>query len=348
MTRYEIKNYIVNKSNIFSETELEYIINYFEVLSNNPQILGNVKLEDLIDNALLILKGIVFYEIGDENYMKLNVGPDVKGKKNDDDGKIYIRNNLGEPLREITLYHELHHVVQTNTENNNKVGIMSDANSDDYDCYGRLIMEGQTQYFAEKVYEEIHNVTFEEREIQSENLRMKGGGTIVSSLHNYELYDAMLSKLAIYLGVSKDFFVKINYMFKDKRGLKELEQLFNYTKEKKNRTLSFNRTMYLLDYIYTVDYMAYIDNPDKAVLLSGGETKESYEIHSVLSQGETLSFNKAFMYISSLERTMLANLLEENDYRLFIKYLMDNQLREQIKVLLGEDPGDYGNGSLHQ
>ena len=55
-------------------------------------------------------------------------------------------------------------------------------------------MEAQTQWFAEEVYKSIHNVDFKEKEIPSENLRMQCGGTVVSSLHNYELYDSMLSK----------------------------------------------------------------------------------------------------------------------------------------------------------
>ena len=49
--------------------------------------------------------------------------------------------------------------------------------------------------FAEEVYKIIHNVKFEERHIPTENLRMQSGGTIVSSLHNYEMYDNLLTKL---------------------------------------------------------------------------------------------------------------------------------------------------------
>ena len=79
-------------------------------------------------------------------------------------------------------------------------------------------MEAQTQYFAEKIYQEIHGVAFEERQIPTENLRMAGNGIVTSKLHNYEMYDNLLSKLAIMLDVSKDYFVSINFLYENNEG----------------------------------------------------------------------------------------------------------------------------------
>ena len=74
-------------------------------------------------------------------------------------------------------------------------------------------MEAQTQYFAEKIYSEIHGVSFDEKRIPSENLRMINNGTVISNLHNYEMYDTLLNKLAIMIDVSKDYFVSINFLY---------------------------------------------------------------------------------------------------------------------------------------
>ena len=77
-----------------------------------------------------------------------------------------------------------------------------------------IYIHKQTIYFAEKIYQEIYEIQFEPRRIPSETLRMLGDGIVVSNLHNYELYDNLLSKLAIILNVSKDYFVSINYLYK--------------------------------------------------------------------------------------------------------------------------------------
>ena len=60
---------------------------------------------------------------------------------------------------------------------------------------------------------------------------MLGDGIVVSNLHNYELYDNLLSKLAIILNVSKDYFVSINYLYKNNEALKYLEERYNEIKK---------------------------------------------------------------------------------------------------------------------
>ena len=62
MLRDEIKEYIRSKKENIDDTTLDYYANYFCVLSNNPQILGNNKLDNLIDNALLYASKIEFYD----------------------------------------------------------------------------------------------------------------------------------------------------------------------------------------------------------------------------------------------------------------------------------------------
>ena len=120
MGREEVKNYIHSKKSNIDNTTLEYFTNYFFVLINNQQILGTNNIEKLIDNALLYASKIEFYDENSEIYKEL--GPDCKGLREPQSKVIYVRDNLAEPLREIIIYHELHHAVQTNPLNN-EVGI---------------------------------------------------------------------------------------------------------------------------------------------------------------------------------------------------------------------------------
>ena len=266
----KIKKLISDKNNNLDNQTLMYFTNYFYVLVKDGLIPNGITLEDLIDNAIRYASKVEFY---DENHrVYLENGPDAKGLRDPDTKTIYIRGNLEDPLKEITIYHELHHAVQTNPQNN-EVGINQESN------IGRLIMEAQTQYFAEKIYSEIHGVSFDEKRIPSENLRMINNGTVISNLHNYEMYDTLLNKLAIMIDVSKDYFVSINFLYKNNEGLKDLERKYNEARAKYKLPYDFEGLLLLLDYIYCVDLMAYKDNPDKQTILSGKETESGYEIH---------------------------------------------------------------------
>ena len=70
------------------------------------------------------------------------------------------------------IYHEIHHAAQTNRKND-RTGINQKGN------LGRLILEAQTQYFAEIVYQRIHHVQFENKQIPSEESRMHKRGIIL-------------------------------------------------------------------------------------------------------------------------------------------------------------------------
>ena len=317
MKKEEIRQYIMTKKNDIDAATLEYYVNYFNVLSKNKQILGTNNIETLIDNALLYASKIIFYDEKSEIYKWL--GPDCKGVREPKSKTIYIRDNLKEPLREITVYHELHHAVQTNKKNE-QIGINQSSN------IGRMIMEAQTQYFAEKVYEETHNIKFEERNIPAENLRMLKGGTITSALHNYEMYDSILSKLSIMLNVPKDFFVAINYLYENNTGLNILKQTYETAKEKYNFPYEFKDFLLRLDYVYCTDVVAYVNNPNKEVILSGEETENEYEIYP--GNSSTISLKKQFDILDDIDRKYFLCLLDANaDYELFSKYIIKDETR---------------------
>lgn len=323
MTKDEIRNIINSKNQNIDNQTLEYFINYFFVLSNKQNIIQNMDINSLIDNALLYNK-IKFYDEKDDIYKYL--GPDCKGLREHKFRTIFVRKDLQQHLKEIIIYHELHHAVQTNPQNNN-VGINQETN------FGRLIMEAQTQYFAEEVYKAIHSVQFEEKDIPSENLRMIKGGTIKSSMHNYEMYDSILNKLSILLDVSKDFFVYINFLYEN--GMNLLKQRYNEMKNKYKFPYTFEDFMFRIDYIYCTDLLAYKENPDKENILKGKETNDKYIIYK--NKSTNISLKKQFEVLDDIDRKYFLCLFDNNgDYISFLKYICKNETKNIINQFIQE------------
>lgn len=326
-----IINLIKSKNPNIDTDTLKLFSNYFFVAVKKGVIPIEVTLESLIENALTFASKIVFYDENHQSYKEK--GGDVKGYRDKERKAIFIRNNLEESLKEIMVYHELHHAVQTNSQTN-KVGINQESN------IGRLIMEAQTQYFAEEVYKEIHGVEFEEKEILSEHLRMASGGTVVSRLHNYEMYDNLLTKLAIVLEVPKDYFVSINYLYKNNAGLKLLEKKYISSKNKYQLPFDFNEFLLFYDYAYCVDLLAYVNNPDKSIILNGGTTR-NYRIHP--NKMMALSLNYQYNTLAHMDGTYFAALIGNGgNYKDFARYIIDNQKRDlamqYISVKEGQMP----------
>lgn len=323
---YDIRDIIKSRCSNIDSRRLTYFSNYFFTLVAKKLIPKNVSLESLIDNALEYAREIVYYDKSHPKYQEL--GPDVKGLRDPNDKKIYVRANLNEDLTEMVIYHEIHHATQTNPKND-EVGI------NQVDNYGRMLMEAQTQYFAEQVYCMMHQIPFEEIEIPSENLRMQPGGTIVSNLHNYEMHDTFLSKLAILLDVSKDYFVKINFLYQNDEGINDLQKRYNEVSSKYNINISFENIMKILDYVYVVDFMAYKDNSDKEIIIKGEETKEQYLIYdNFLAR---LSLKQQFNYIDYFDRNIISSLLDSGDLekvKQFSKYIINNDTRKKLKEFI--------------
>ena len=322
----KLKKIILQKKPNIDNLTLNYYLNYFCSVLDMDLIPDTVNIEELIGNALTYASKIEFYD--KNHWVSKKYGLEVKGYRDPDTKTIYIRDNLEEPLREIVVYHELHHAVQTNPLND-EVGINQTLN------IGRLIMEAQTEYVAEKIYAKLHDVTFPEKKIPSENLRMLKNGIVTSSLHNYEMYDCELTKIAILLDVSKDYFVKINYMYKNNEGLKNLEAKYNIAKEKYHLKYDFATFLYCIDYIYCVDLIGYIDNQDKQNIISGKETEGDYEIYP--NRGEKLSLSRQRAYINEIDISSFLSLMEHNgNYQEFAKYVIDNEKRAIMMKAVGE------------
>lgn len=325
----EIVNLIKDKKKDIDDITLKYLANYLYVVKSKNVLPLSVGFDEIVNNVLKFEK-IEFFD--NNHYLNKEKGEDFKGLRDIDSKTLFIRDSLDNILKEITIYHELHHAAQTSLTNleTGACGINQHEN------YGRMIMEAQTQWFAEEIYKSIHNVDFRVKEIPSEDLRMQSGGTVVSSLHNYELYDSMLSKLSIIIEEPKEFFVTINYLYNNDQGIKKLEEKYNQALEKHKTKYDFLSMMYIFDYVYATDLMGYIENPNKRKILSGEETTEKYRIYSNVKD-ETLSLAKQERYITSFDTTTFMTLLE-NDYDCseFAKYILNNQKREIVNNYLGK------------
>ena len=102
--------------------------------------------------------------------------------------------------------------------------------------------------------------------------------------------------------------------------------------------------MFRLDYVYCVDLIAYKDNPDKEIVLSGKETESSYEIYP--GRGATISLKKQFDVIDDIDRKYFLCLLDANaDYQTFSKYLLKNETRSLASQIIGNEIGSSSTGT---
>lgn len=334
----EIVKLIKCKKKDIDDITLKYLTNYLYIVKSKDVLPPSVSFDEIINNVLRFEK-IEFFD--DNHYLTKKNGKDFKGLRDIDSKTLFIRDSLDDTLKEITIYHELHHAAQTSLANL-KTG---DCGINQHENYGRMIMEAQTQWFAEEVYKDIHNVDFKEKEIPSEDLRMQSGGTVVSSLHNYELYDSMLSKLSIIIEEPKEFFVTINYLYDNDQGMKMLEERYNRALEKHRTKYDFLNMMYIFDYVYVTDFIGYVENPNKKKILSGEETTEEYRIYNNV-KCETLSLTKQQGYITSFDTTTFIALLENGyDCSKFAKYILNNQKREIVNNYLGKNNNAVTNSS---
>lgn len=313
----KIKYIIKKRKPEFDDELLNYLVNYFYIVIRDGLIPDDLDVSDLIDNTINKVDRIVYYN--DEDEIGKSLGPDVKGLRDTVSKTIFVSDKLDPQLREITIYHEIHHFAQTS--NTDGVGFNQEAGK------GRLIMEAQTQYVAEKIFSEIHGVQFEDEFFKTEDVRMLPGGTVRSNLHNYQMYDNLLTKLCIMLDVSKDYIVQLNYQYEFNKGLNILEERYNAVKDKLEFPKSFIDYLYILDYIYQTDYIVYKENEDKEIVKEGKTSIYKYEIHPDRKTVVSLENEKGL--IDYIDREYFFALLTNGgNYEEFVKYIIDDKARD--------------------
>lgn len=264
MLKYESITEKLSNNNKISQETVNLLGKYIFSLYELNIITKEEDLIKLIDKTVTSFDGVVYYDNNDKNLLEsLGIGKNNKGLSVGN--KIYVNNNMTEELKNVTLFHEFTHFLQRYHLNGYEdcVGVMRDFK-------WRLLMEGQTQNIAEMVYEHINNVTKEERVFKSEELRMKSGGVIVSNLRNYEMYDFILKKILLALGITIEDFIYINFC--DKASMPIFEKLLDDRLGKQNREELFR----MLDIIYSSDVIKYSYGLDSL--------KEPYIVPSIVDE----------------------------------------------------------------
>jgi len=310
----KIKDLIFGKRPSIDERLLELFSDYLTIAGETGVCLNLNYAAD----CLTTFDKIVYFKDGHE--VQKIIGPVAKGYRDAANKILYIKDTLPEPLKSITAYHEIHHAAQSRPGETQYCGIHQTAN------YGRMLMEAQTQYFAEKVYCLLHGVTFPERKIPTEELRMLKGGTVVSALHNYEMYDAMLTKAAMVLKYTKDDIVSVNYDFQNGMGI--LRMKYMMVEGERRYPYSFQEFMYMLDYIYCMDVIMYVYPEDNEFYLTGGTTGET-PIHD--NRSERISLERQFGYIDEFDKAYFKCIRNSGgDYKLFGKYIIKDSIRNEV------------------
>ena len=258
----DIKNYILNKYLDIDEILLNYLITYFNYIDTYNLYPSNILLTDIIDTTLTNVRHIIFFD-KDSDIAKA-VGGDFLGITINEEQTIYINSQANEKTKETTIYHEIHHAAQIKKDAlitnpyDTLVGIR-------FNNLGILINEAQTAYLADSIYQEIHHNKSVYINYPSDKFHMLPGGTIISNLSCYQVYDYLLTKLSFLLELPKEFFIKINYLFElddnnYPKGLTVLKEIYNKYQTIYNIPLSFDNLMYQLDYIaymYELTYSNY-------------------------------------------------------------------------------------------
>ena len=306
------------------ETYSKYLSFYLYGLDYYNLLPSNDSLEEVAKRIIEMYPNFVLYD--DEHPITLKYGKDIKGVREVEDKTIYVRNSLDETLKSITIFHEIHHAAQTQL--GGKIGIY---NPDD--GLGRLIMEAQTQYCAELIYSLMMDRQFRVKEIPTQKLRLPKFGTVVSNLHNYELYDNLLSKLSILLGVEKNYFITLCF-FNHDDAVNILKLRCEEARINSKIPFNFEEIMIMFDYIYVVDYMSYIDTDVKKVLNAGLTTKSEYIINRYTPPMK-LSNKYSKRFITYFDMKTLKAIRHHRVLRTkFSKYIVDNDLRNFVKNVL--------------
>ena len=292
----ELKNQNLN----YGEYEITLIVDYLINLYEMNLLPENITYKDLITKLKEHNVKIVFFK--DDDAIAKKYGDKFKGKnENDNNGNIvlYVRDSLKD--KEIYFYHELTHLFQTKNirdyYNDNLITGLSESNRN-----LEMVNEVITQYLSEKIYNKKYNKTSNVTLYKSEELRMKPGYKIYSELHNYQMYDYVVSLLLKTINISKDDL--ITEVFRG-RSFKDIIDN-NVMIDDDNITV----IEVYLNYIMAVDLFIYTD-VDIAKKLMNGENQDSEYGGYLYTDDNALNWQQQYnCYVYLCEK--LKNIIEEN------------------------------------
>lgn len=132
--------------------------------------------------------------------------------------------------------------------------------------YLKLITEAETEYVANLIYNTVHNLEETEELYNTEEIFMHQGGKCLSSTHAYQYFDNILTKLSLLFGVTKDYFVHLNYdyllgskIFKDKLANKINE--YNHQSSGMKYEIQPDNVIDLINDITATFYHIYYNKP---------------------------------------------------------------------------------------
>lgn len=208
--RENIEKEVIQKLQNLSTDDIikEYIIDYLYWITKLDLLPENVNYHILLDRLVKYVDGIVIFD--EEHEINNAFGHDFKGwtgsLKEGKKPSLYIREKLGDKV-ELYFYHELTHLLQKHDDNPEQTGLCTEHPVIGGDLYNEAIV----QYIAEQVYNKKYNLTKEQKEYNSEELRMLPGLKIYSDLDNYQHFDYLTTLITKYLGVDKKYLSKIAF-----------------------------------------------------------------------------------------------------------------------------------------
>ena len=301
ITRDEIKAKLSTGSKNILDADIELLSNYFNSLLELNIIKDENLLKELIDKVSNQLENIIYYDNTDKEKLKeLGISKNNKGTfKN---GVLYINRNMSDEMIKITVFHELTHFLQRFHVDGMEecIGVMQNFK-------WRILMEAQTQNIAEIIYSHNYGNQKAIEEYKSEDLRMLPGGTIRSNLRNYQMYDSILKKLCLVLGMNIEEFIGINFY-----GIKAKEIFENRINNLYGKEVT-NFINELLDIIYSTDAIIYTgdvkdlsDSSEVDSLIDGRKINASSKNQFKCMQ----QFDKLMIYLSKDKIEVLSKLLD--------------------------------------
>lgn len=307
-------------SKYLKDVDLElhyYYINYLYVTSNRNLLPKHESVETLLKKANRFGRHLNFYNPNDEEYKKM--GPNVKGyvRVGEKCDTINICGDFKSDFEKI-VYHEIHHIMQID-ENNLTVGIS-------LNYYLKLINEASTEYVAEVVYNTIHGLEPIEKVYKTEDIFMHTGGKCYSSALSYQYFDNILIKICLLLGVSKDYFVHLNYDY-TLGSVTFISQIISKIKEynHQDKGMKYNieseEVIDLINDITATFYHIYYNKPKDI---------DFFYIRDNYNNLYCVSPKDLSMMVDALDIYLFELVIDPSVKKEFIKYVINPELQEKL------------------